>query len=409
MMPEPNESDSRKDLAAKSPEIDFAVVLSRVIASIENDPAQLRNAVYELARIKLRREAWRRDPPLRLGEARHLTLALESAIERVETIYSKHDELKALRSLDRLIESSDIEASDATIGPHAPLLIVNQALTPTADAKAQITDAVFLASTKNKSLNVERSVYWPATAPLVRTAMVAIFAAALCVMLGQFGPLGHQAPQTAAPTIQKDAMLEPKLIVQASEQTLQSPAPVQQPQSSLFPLPSVYGVYAVSGGQLYELEALAGRVPDQRVFMSTPVKTPSRTVLPDGQIVFIVYRRDVASSAPERVPVRVIAKILRAMTFDVAGQANVANVEDAWTIRNVSYELRVAPLSEGPEMLMIRPENADFVFPAGRYGLVIKGQAYDFTVAGRITEAAQCLEGIKASNGTFYSECRNER
>jgi hypothetical protein len=103
----------------------------------------------------------------------------------------------------------------------------------------------------------------------------------------------------------------------------------------------------------------------------------------------------------------VIAKIMRAMTFDMAGQASAANVEDAWTIRNVSYELRVAPLSEGPEMLMIRPENADFVFPAGRYGLVVKGQAYDFTVAGRITEAAQCLEGIKASNGTFYSECRN--
>jgi hypothetical protein len=132
-----------------------------------------------------------------------------------------------------------------------------------------------------------------------------------------------------------------------------------------FPLPSVYGVYAISGGQLYELEALAGRVPDQRVFMSTPIKTPSRTVLADGQIVFSIYRRDVASSAPERVTVRVIAKIMRAMTFDMAGQASLAKVEDAWTIRNVSYELRVAPLSEGPEMLMIRPENADFVFPAG--------------------------------------------
>ena len=77
-----------------------------------------------------------------------------------------------------------------------------------------------------------------------------------------------------------------------------------------------------------------------------------------------------------------------------------------WTIRNVSYDFRVAPLSEGSEMLMIRPENADFVFPAGRYGLVIKGQAYDLTVAGQITEAAQCLEGVKASNGTFYSESR---
>jgi hypothetical protein len=173
-----------------------------------------------------------------------------------------------------------------------------------------------------------------------------------------------------------------------------------------FPLPTVYGIYAVSGGQLFELEPLVGRVPDQRVFMSTPVKMASRTVLPDGRAVFIIYRRDAANSTPEPVSVRVIAKVLRAMTFNTAGPASTMNVQDTWTIRNISYDFRVAPLGEGSEMLMIKPENEDFVFPAGRYGLVIKGQAYDFTVAGPITEAAQCLEGIKAENGTFYSECR---
>jgi hypothetical protein len=139
--------------------------------------------------------------------------------------------------------------------------------------------------------------------------------------------------------------------------------------------------------------------------MSTPVKMASRTMLPDGRAVFIIYRRDAANNAPERVSVRVIAKVLRAMTFNAA-QASTTNVQDTWTIRNISYDFRVAPLGEGSEMLMIKPDNEDFVFPAGRYGLVIKGQAYDFTVAGPITEAAQCLEGITAENGTFYSECR---
>jgi hypothetical protein len=57
-------------------------------------------------------------------------------------------------------------------------------------------------------------------------------------------------------------------------------------------------------------------------------------------------------------------------------------------------------------MLMIRPENPNFVFPAGRYGLVIKGQAYDFTVAGPVTEPAQCLEGCEGGKRHFYSECR---
>ena len=164
--------------------------------------------------------------------------------------------------------------------------------------------------------------------------------------------------------------LEPKPLVQAPGQATTNTLPSQ---SLGFPLPNVYGVYAVSGGQLREIEPLVGRVPDQRVFMSTPIKIPSRTVLPDGRTVFIIYRRDAGTSAPDRIMVRVIAKISRALTFNAAGQASTKNVEDLWTIRNVSYDFRVAPLGEGSDMLLIRPEHDDFVFPAGRYGLVIKG------------------------------------
>jgi hypothetical protein len=57
---------SDKNCSVRPPEIDFALVLSRVIGSIENDPAQLRNAIYELARIKLRQEAWQKSPPINL-------------------------------------------------------------------------------------------------------------------------------------------------------------------------------------------------------------------------------------------------------------------------------------------------------------------------------------------------------
>jgi hypothetical protein len=82
-------------------------------------------------------------------------------------------------------------------------------------------------------------------------------------------------------------------------------------------------------------------------------------------------------------------------------------VDDEWTIRSSSYELRVAPVSENPEMLVFRPETPDFVFPSGRYALVLKGQAFDFTVAGPVTEASHCLERTEGTNGSFYSECRN--
>jgi hypothetical protein len=391
-------------ISTRSMEVDFAVVLSRVISSIEDDPAQLRDVVYELARIKLRQEAWKRNRPINLLEARRLSLALESAIDRVETIHSKYDELRTLQSLDRLIQSSESGASEVTIEPRTPALIINQ-------PPAHSTEVDHLPALNRKNatwLNIKWLLYRPRTATMVRGPMVAIFGVALCVVLDrQFDLLRRQPPPLPSPVVQKNASSEHTPVVQTSGQGLQSPATMLQSQSSPSPLPRVYGVYAVSGGQLHELEPLAGKVLDPRVFMSTPIKTSSRTVLPDGQIVFIVYRRDVANSVTERVTVRVIAKIMRAMTFNTAGQASTASVEDSWTIRNVSYEFRVAPLNENSEMLMIRPEKVDFVFPAGRYGLVIKGQAYDFTVAGQITESAQCLEGVEASNGMFYSECRS--
>src|SRR5215471_16301043 len=398
MILEPQEIVSGKNLSAKSSEIDFAIVLSRVIGSIENDPAQLRNAVYELARIKLQTELSQRGAPINVSEKGDLALALESAIGRVETVYSKHDHL---RSLDRLTNSSEVDASEITIEGRKSAPIIRPPSPHTTHLPSFSTGVV------GDWRKAKPSWHWMRAAPLARAAVVAILAVLLCAVLyRQFGFFGRQAPQQFA-SVHKIERPQAKTVVQASADDLQLPitTPPQQPLG--FPLPTVYGIYAVSGGQLHELEPLVGRVPDQRVFMSTPIRTVSRTVLPDGQIVFIVYRRDVASSAPERVTVRVIAKILRAMTFNTAGQASVGDAEDSWTIRNVSYELRVAPLSESSEMLMIRPENVDFVFPAGRYGLVIKGQAYDFTVAGPITEAAQCLESVKASNGTFYSECRN--
>ena len=128
-------------------------------------------------------------------------------------------------------------------------------------------------------------------------------------------------------------------------------------------------------------------------------------MLPNGRISFIVFRRDMTASAPDRVAVRVIARIIRGMTFDAGGQASTATLENEWTIRSTSYDLRVAPLNDNAEMLLLRPEN-DFAFPPGRYGLVLKGQAYDFSVAGPITEPVQCLEHVAAANGNFYSECR---
>jgi len=192
--------------------------------------------------------------------------------------------------------------------------------------------------------------------------------------------------------------------------SVQPPSSVDQavaPTTPALPLPAVYGVYAVSNGELDELSTLPLNVPDPKVFMSAPITSPSPTTLPDGRIVFIAFRRDLAANAPERVALRVVAKVRSALAFDAAGKPKLTSLDAQWVIRSNSYEFRVAPLKDHPEMIVIRPQSDDFSLPAGRYALALKGQAYDFSVAGAITDTAQCLERTEAVNGAVYSECRN--
>jgi hypothetical protein len=59
-------------------------------------------------------------------------------------------------------------------------------------------------------------------------------------------------------------------------------------------------------------------------------------------------------------------------------------------------------------MVVARPVDPDFAFPAGRYALVLGGTAYDFSVEGPITAATQCLESFEAVGGPVFSECRTK-
>jgi hypothetical protein len=172
-----------------------------------------------------------------------------------------------------------------------------------------------------------------------------------------------------------------------------------------FPLPSDYGVYALANAELTELQFLSEQVPDKRVAISTPINQPSRTILPDGKPKFLVFRRDLAGSALDRIEVRVVARVTRALTFDSKGKPNWSPV-DTWNIRSLSYEFKVRPIAANPEMLLLQPRDADLTLPAGRYILALKNQGYDFTVAGKVTDPSHCLERTDAANGSFYTDCQ---
>jgi len=386
-------SDNGSNVPTTSAELDFALVLARVIGSIESDPTQLRSAVYELARIKLEREAWQRNPSMSVSEIRHLMLALDAAIDRVESVSLRHDELRALRSLDKLIESSGRRTHHSINVERAPVLMINQAASAISDGSRSSTVVLSaLRHARKGSREGLRSL----RIPLLIGSIIGGFGLASYIILQR--PFESFSPPITPPV---DAVAP---VIQAVTSGMPSSATRQQSPS--LPLPTVYGIYAVSQGQLIELEALPGKVPDQRIFMSAAIKNASRTLLPDGRVAFIAFRRDILASAPDRVAVRVIARIARAMTFNSTGSASVTPAGDEWAIRGTAYELRVAPVTENSEMLMFRSEDPEFALPGGRYGLVLKGQAFDFTVAGAVTEPSHCLERTEAANGTFYSECR---
>jgi hypothetical protein len=175
--------------------------------------------------------------------------------------------------------------------------------------------------------------------------------------------------------------------------------------ASATPIPGAYGVYALVDGQLTELQPLPIRIPEAKIVISGTISSPSATKLPNGRMQFIAFRRDLVDNAPEKVVVRVVARV---MHTSATSNGRVVVASSDWTVRRIFYEMKVAPLDSNPAMILIRPASPDFLFPAGRYALILKTMAYDFSVDGSITDPTQCVEVNEEDSAPEYIECRKE-
>lgn len=365
-----------------SREVEFALMLSRVIDSVENNPEFLRATVYELARHKLKEEFASES----FGDLRKLSKSLEVAIAGVEAFNKKE------------------------VGSGVSLLGANPA-----QAKALISahpsDQHVASALKSGSPVFEAHVFGSGGAPArkrpSRFMTVRWFGAALAVALAVVSTIvslavlrnkGYLAINQPAATLPKaTTVAAPETAAKAVDPKPVAPSPT---------VPTAFGIYAVSDGKLFELDVLPGRAPDPRIAISSIITTPSRTILADGHVEFVVYRRDSASNAADRAEVRLIAKIEREASFDKLGKQVVTHVDDNWVMRNISIPHRTAPKKDNPDMYEIRSESPGVRLAPGRYALVLKGFAYDFSVAGPVTDPRQCLERLVAANGRFYSECK---
>jgi hypothetical protein len=374
--------DSEDAVPSPSQEIEFALVLSRVIDSVSQDPEYLRATIYELARHKLK-EQFKSE---RFAEVQKLSKSLEIAIQGVEAFSKKGEERKAtLPKPDSHQEKSLISAHvsrqnvTAIVQPISPLIEVP--VFPSDSSPARERHPRF------------KSVWLFAAALAMGLAVV--FAAIALNLLGNKQNIVINKP-TFLPKV--DTLASPPSKSTAAKTSLASPSSA---------LPSSFGIYAVSNDKLYELDVLPGRAPDPRIAISALITSHSHTTLPDGHLSFIVYRRDSATNAADRAEVRLIAKIERETSYK-DGKPVVTSIDDNWVMRNISIAYRTAPEKDNPDMYEVRSENPDNPLAPGRYALVLKGLAYDFSVAGSVTDSRQCLERVVADNGQFYTECKKQ-
>ncbi|MDI4238225.1 hypothetical protein OZ411_36035 [Bradyrhizobium sp. Arg237L] len=214
----------------------------------------------------------------------------------------------------------------------------------------------------------------------------------------------HRPPpapaQSAPPAPRETAPIERPQA--AAEAPAAPPAPAAEHR---FPLPSTFGVFVLSDGQLQELKVLPGKVPDRRVAISAAIPTPPQTSVPGGDVKFITFRPELGPDSAGPVEVRVVAKVSRTMGVDSTGTAKMTPGGDSWVIRSASFPFKIGPVEDQPKMLLIQPENDGLVLSPGRYVLVVKGIGYDFSVSGQVTDPNQCVERFNAANGAFYSPC----
>jgi hypothetical protein len=390
---------------------DYRALLNRAIRDAQSDPAQARRLVYELARVHLRRELWTEFRRIGRGGMHDELMALETAIAHIETSAALDEQFGPLE--DHSTEPPLLEGPAGDFPPEpvpaipAPLFadrppLVIDAGEPLRRAPLEPPDPVQPTEPRSRTGRTSKALL--AVLMLAGTSLIAMGLLNVGGISSWFAPWR----QTVADLSVRPADAPPSSRA-ADDKPGPQPAPAPPPRarpSYPFTLPETYGVYVVTDGQLTQLEPLPIRVPDTRVAISGMISKPPPAPVANGRLFFVVYHRDLTTNAPDKASVRVIAKVVQAMTFAAGGRPKVVPVEDTWAVRAAAYEFRVAPFPENPEMMMIRPADPELALSPGRYALVFKNLAYDFSVAGKIRETVHCLERTDAQNGTVYSECR---
>ncbi|MGX4770718.1 hypothetical protein ACWAUC_13080 [Bradyrhizobium guangdongense] len=359
-------------------QVQFALVISRMLDTVKGDAEARRQMVYDLARYKLTEQFTYADAK----NIDNMKQALEVAIDEVEKFSREQAPLERLPQ-QQLTSSRISEASGVLVSGSATVLPPG-------------------IGTSRSKLPAVPGPLWPV---IKRTAAILVVVSAVSLIVSHRDKIAalRRLISSQAPEI---ALVAPKpeaTVTVAKPEMVPSAPPPPMPV-----LPTDYGIYAlIDDKSLAELNAISVMAPDMRIAISPEFKKPDRPHLPNGHVKFIVFRRDISNVIPERLEVRVVAKVRE---FSTNGASkNSGGGEDAGVIRNFSYPFRIAPIPGKSEMYELHASDADLELPPGHYVLSLGQQAYYFEVDGEITDPRQCLERVAAGNGTFYAPCQKAR
>ncbi|WP_441237252.1 hypothetical protein [Bradyrhizobium sp. 930_D9_N1_4] len=355
-------------------QVQFALVISRMLDTVREDPEARRQMVYDLARYKLQEQFTYADAK----NIDQMKRALEVAIDEVEKFSREQAPLERLPS-QQLLSSKEpgglLVSGDATVPP--------------------------------SGLGTSRSKLPTNSGPLLpvikRTAAILLAVGVVILIVSQRDNIAALRRQISsqAPEIAQVAPRPETTITVAKPEMV---PPVPPPPTRV--LPTDYGIYAlIDDKSLAELNATGVMAPDMRIAISAAFKKPDRPRLSNGRVKFIVFRRDVAKAIPERVEVRVVAKIAREYSTDAAGKTPNGG-DDFGVVRNIAYPFRASPIPGTPEMYELHAGDSELDLPPGYYILSMGTQAYYFQVDGEITDPRHCLERVVSTSGTFYAPCK---
>ena len=239
-------------------EIEYALTLQRMINVVDQDPAQMRMAIYGLARARMDADTARLDR----SERGRLLNALETAIQGVENFSQRRDDVERLSP----------PSAQSQIGQQRHASTAVTRVEPT-DPRSRDTLGPNEAYPTSEIQVVE--VRSASRLPLILSTFVLLLAGAV-LGLGYYherlSRLSERAGLSSKPGAVRD--VAPPTASEAPASAASKGASKAAPKDPGFPKPSDYGVYALNGDTLSELSIVLERAPDKRIAMSTPINEP---------------------------------------------------------------------------------------------------------------------------------------